>query len=110
MVLELLKEAKAVTIPADYVLFDTWFCSPSALINIKDVGDNVIAMSKKTETIHYCYQGMMQSSLSIYRKEKKRAEQSKYKLSFLAEVVKGEKHIPVKIVFVKNRNKMRLRA
>lgn len=105
VVLELLKEAKAAAIPADYVLFDTWFCSPSALINIKDVGYDVIAMAKKTETIHYCYQGMMQSALSIYRKEKKRSGRSKYKLSVLAEVVKDKKHIPIKIVFVKNRNK-----
>lgn len=47
----------------------------------------------------------MQSALSIYRKEKKQSGRSKYKLSVLAEVVKDEKHTPVKLVFVKNRNK-----
>lgn len=32
VMLTLLKDAKATEIPAKYVLFDTWFCSPSSLL------------------------------------------------------------------------------
>lgn len=44
VVLELLKEAKAANIPAWYVLFDTWFCSPASMIQIKELGYDVVAM------------------------------------------------------------------
>ena len=104
VVLTLLKEAKSMNIPARHVLFDTWFCSPSSLQNIREIGYDVIAMVKKSETIHFRYQGRMQSPLTIYRKEKKRSGRSKYLLSVMAEVVRDGKSFPIKLVFVRNRN------
>jgi len=104
VVLTLLKEAKSMKISARHVLFDTWFCSPSSLQNIREIGYDVIAMVKKSETIHFRYQGRMQSPLTIYRKEKKRSGRSKYLLSVMAEVVRDGKSFPVKLVFVRNRN------
>ena len=47
VILTLLTEAKAAQIPAKHVLFDTWFCLPSSLIQIKEIGYDVIAMAKK---------------------------------------------------------------
>ena len=38
VMLELIKEAIHYGIPAKHVLFDTWFCSPSSLTSIKDMG------------------------------------------------------------------------
>ena len=47
--LELLKAAKATAIPAKYVLFDSWFTSPSTLHAVKEIGYDVIGMVKKKE-------------------------------------------------------------
>lgn len=47
VMLTLLKEAKDADIPAKYVLFDTWFCSPDAMLQIKNIGYDVVGMVKK---------------------------------------------------------------
>ena len=49
VVLKLLQEVKAAGVPAQYVLFDTWFCSPSSLKAIHDLGYDVTAMAKKSK-------------------------------------------------------------
>ena len=60
--------------------------------------------SKKTDNIHFRYNGVMQSAQAIFRTSKKRRGVSKYLLSVEAEAVKDGKSIPVKLVFVRNRN------
>ena len=45
------------------------------------------------------------SLITIYNKNKKRRGRSKYLLSVMVEVVKDEKIIPAKVVYVRNRNK-----
>lgn len=105
VVLDLLKAAKDAAIPASYVLFDTWFCSPSSLIAIKNFGYDVVAMAKKTPKIHYLYDGKMQPLTEIYKKSKKRRGRSRYLLSVEVTVVKDNKSIPARIVFVRNKNK-----
>lgn len=105
VVQELLKEAKAAEIPAKYVLFDTWFCSPASMIQIKELGYDVVAMLKRTEKMHFQYQGRGQSAPAIFRAAKKRRGRSTYLFSVEVEARKGEKTIPVKLVFVRNRNK-----
>lgn len=42
--IELLKEAQNSGLPADYVLFDSWFSSPKTLHAVKALGYDVIAM------------------------------------------------------------------
>ncbi len=44
---ELLKVTKKATIPASYVLFDSWFSSPSTLHAVKSIGYDVIGMVKR---------------------------------------------------------------
>ena len=46
--LELLRQAKKTGIPSRYVLFDSWFCSPSTIHAVKGIKYDVIAMVKKT--------------------------------------------------------------
>jgi hypothetical protein len=92
-------------IPASHVLFDTWFCSPSSLISIKEMGYDVIAMAKKTPKIHYLYDGKMQPLTEIYKKNKKRRGRSKYLLSVEVSLVNDGHSIPARIVYVRNRNK-----
>ena len=103
--LELLKAAKATAIPAKYVLFDSWFTSPSTLHAVKEIGYDVIGMVKKTPKMFFRYNNEDLSLVSIYKKNKKRRGRSKYLLSVLVEVVKNDKIIPAKVVYVRNRNK-----
>jgi hypothetical protein len=104
VVLELIKTAKKAMIPASYVLFDTWFCSPSSLIAIKEMGYDVIAMAKKTSKMHYLYNGIMQPLTAIYKQNRKRRGRSRYLLSVEVSLEKDGKSIPARIVFVRNRN------
>ncbi|MGF7400850.1 transposase [Thermoanaerobacterium thermosaccharolyticum] len=92
-------------IPASYVLFDTWFCSPSSLIAIKEMGYDIIAMAKKTSKMHYLYNGIMQPLTAIYKQNRKRRGRSRYLLSVEVSLEKDGKSIPARIVFVRNKNK-----
>ncbi|HHZ13919.1 MAG: IS4 family transposase [Caldicoprobacterales bacterium] len=105
VVLELIKAAKKALIPASHVLFDTWFCSPSSLTAIKEMGYDVIAMAKKTPKMHYLYNGKMQPLTEIYKQNKKRRGKSRYLLSVEVALNKDEKSIPARIVYVRNKNK-----
>jgi hypothetical protein len=105
VVLELIKAAKKAFIPASHVLFDTWFCSPSSLIAIKEIGYDVIAMAKKTPKMHYLYKGTMQPLTEIYKQNKKRRGRSRYLLSVEVALIKDGKSIPARIVYVRNKNK-----
>lgn len=55
--LTLLREAKKAAIPAKYVLFDSWFSSPSSLHAVKEIGYEVIGMVKKTPKMFFRYDG-----------------------------------------------------
>ena len=103
--LELLKVTKKATIPASYVLFDSWFSSPSTLHAVKSIGYDVIVMVKKTPKMFFRYNGEDMSLISIYGKNKKRRGRSRYLLSVLVDVVKDGESIPAKVVYVRNRNK-----
>lgn len=104
VILELLKAAKTAKIPADYVLFDSWFTSLASLHAIKEIGYNVIGMVKKTEKMYFMYNGTRMSLPQIYRISKKRRGRSKYLLSVMIDVVKDGKTIPAKVVYVRNRS------
>lgn len=103
--LELLRTAKSVDIPAKYVLFDSWFTSPSTLHAVKEIGYDVIGMVKKTPKMFFRYNGTDMSLPSIYRLNKKRRGRSRYLLSVIVEVIKDGESIPAKIVYVRNKNK-----
>ena len=104
VMLRLLQEAKEAAIPAHHVLFDTWFCSPSSLLSIHALGYEVVAMAKKTEKIHYLHEGVMQDVKAIYKGHRKQRGRSKYLLSVEVAVCKGNEYLPVRLVFVRNRN------
>lgn len=74
--LELLKSAKKADIPAKYVLFDSWFSSPSSLHSVKEIGYDVIAMVKKTPKMFFRYNGEDMPLTTIYSKNKKRRGRS----------------------------------
>lgn len=94
--LELLKAAKKAAIPANYVLFDSWFPSPSTLYVVKGIGYDVIRMVKKTPKMFFRYKGEDMSLISLYNKNKKRRGRSRYLLSVILEVIKDGESIPAK--------------
>ena len=103
--LTLLDAAKKSAIPAKYVLFDSWFSSPSNLHAVKKTGYDVIGMVKKTPKMFFRYHGEDMPLASIYNRNKKRHGKSKYLLSVMVDVVKEDEIIPAKVVYVRNRNK-----
>lgn len=61
-------------------------------------------MKKKKENIHYLYEGVMQDVKAIYRTHWKRRGRSKYLLSVDAAVREGIETLPIRLIFVRNRN------
>ena len=105
VMLDLIKEAKKTGINASYVLFDSWFTSPSTVHAICGLGYNVISMVKKSPKMFFRYQDENLPLTKIYQLNKKRRGRSKYLLSVIVDVIKDDKVIPAKIVYVRNRNK-----
>lgn len=102
--LELLKSAKAASIPAKYVLFDSWFTSPSTIHAVKEIGYDVVGMVKKTPKMFFRYEGNDISLSEIYKHNKKRRGKSRFLLSVKVDVIKDGESIPAKVVYVRNKN------
>lgn len=64
--LELIKKAQSAGHKADYVLFDSWFSSPSHIITIKSLGLDSIAMIKKSSKIRYEFNGELLSLQKLF--------------------------------------------
>lgn len=103
--LTLLEQAKKAEIPAKYVLFDSWFTSPSTLHAVKNLKYEVIGMVKKSPKTLFFYEGEKLSLKAIYTRSKKRPGRSRYLLSVDVAVEKDGVSIPAKIVYVRNKNK-----
>ncbi len=103
--LALLEQAKEAEIPAKYVLFDSWFTSPSTLHAVKKLKYDVIGMVKKTPKMLFTYKGEKLSLIKIYKQCKKRRGRSRYLLSVMIDVEKDGVSIPAKVVYVRNRTK-----
>ena len=104
VMLELLKSALKSGHKAKYVLFDSWFSNPKQIIEIRNLGLNVIAMIKRTPKIKYIFNGQSCDIKNIYAESKKRRGRSKYLLSVNVKVVHNSKMVDAKIVYVRNRN------
>ena len=104
---KLISEAVDAGIRAKYVLFDSWFSSPKVIRSMKKQGLDVVAMVKKSSTIHYRFQGQMLSCKDIFNCCKHRRGRSRYLLSVPVEI-RGEDDdaapIAAKLVFVRNRS------
>ncbi|MFR8249934.1 MAG: hypothetical protein ACLVAT_13270 [Lachnospiraceae bacterium] len=75
--LALLEAAKKAAIPAKYVLFDSWFSSPSTFHAVKRMDLDVIGMVKKSPKMFFATDGEDMSLISIYNRNKKRRGQIK---------------------------------
>ena len=111
VVYHMVKQAQAIGIPFDYVLFDTWFSNPAQLVDLKEIGADVIAMIKKGST-KYTYKNPETGEecklnvKEIYSRNKKRRGRSRYLLSVNVTISnKDGKSIPVKLVYARNHSR-----
>jgi len=102
--LKLLESAQIASIPAKYVLFDSWFTSPSTIHAVKEIGYDVVAMVKRTPKMFFRYNGTDISLPKIYNQNKKRRGKSRFLLSVMVDVIKDGETIPAKVVYVRNKN------
>ena len=107
VILALLRQAKEAGIPAKHVLFDSWFCTPSAMLDLKELGYFVIGMIKKSRTLQFRVNGKMQDVKTIYRTHQKRRGRAAWKLSVAGVAVKEGREVPVRLVYIANRNNPR---
>jgi DDE superfamily endonuclease len=105
VLVELIAQAKAAGIAADYLLFDSWFSFPATIIRLLEEKVQVICMLKAMKTT-YDYQGTKLTLNELYKGLRKRAGRAKILASCvvtLGEATDGSK-IMAKIVFVRNRS------
>ena len=107
LALEMLENAKSATVIPDYVLFDSWFSSPSFILSVKALGYDAVARLKNHENFRYIFQGQCLSLSQIYKMSKKRRGRSRYLLSVEVKVQHKDftETIPAKIVFARDRKK-----
>ena len=79
--MEMIRLALASGLLASYVLFDSWFSTPSNIVALKKKKLDVVAIVKKTPKVHYRYEGKMLPATEIYKRNRKRRGRSRYLLS-----------------------------
>lgn len=98
--IQLIRNALTAGIKADYVLMDTWFTTEPILKEILNTGIHAIGMVKQLKQ-RYTYNGRQYTLPGL----KKFVDFSGARNIFGSLVVTTKTGIPVKIVFVRNRNK-----
>ncbi len=97
-------------IPAQYVLFDSWFTFPKTVVRIKNLKRDVIGMIKITEKVHYLYENEWQDVKAIYQKIKKSADPNAQIMGSAcvrlreSKSATAEEWVDARIVFVKDRH------
>ena len=105
VLLSMLKQIKAMAIPAKHVLFDSWFSFPATMMAIEKIGFFVVGRLKKAKNIKYLFNGERKTLTEIYSMSKKRPGRSKYLLSVCVLLYNSEgQTLPARIVFVRDRS------
>ena len=105
VMVQLLKFALDAGHKAKYVLFDSWFSNPKQIVDIHNLGLDVIAMVKRSSKIRYLFNGESRNIKQIYAASKKRRGRSRYLLSVKVKVVRENTTVDARIVCVRNRSK-----
>jgi len=96
-------------IPAQYLLFDSWFSYPKVILDVLERNLNVICMLKTLPHVHYRYMDKVFNLKSLYNYIYKKPGKAKILASVIVELGKNKADEPVnvKIVFVRDRNRSR---
>lgn len=98
---DMIQRALSSGINADYVLMDSWFTMPPLIKGIVEQGIDVIGMVKATKQ-RYSVAGELVDLKKLYRLAQPMQGKKSILRSIHCEMANG---IPVKIVFIQNRNK-----
>jgi hypothetical protein len=98
---DMLRRILSVGVKAKYVLMDSWFTHPATVTKLHKHLP-VIGMVKKTEKIHYEYQGQHIDIKAIYRRLRKKPGRAKILASTIVTLKNGP---AAKLVFVRDRIK-----
>jgi len=101
---ELVAQAHAGGVRADYLLFDSWFAFPATIIGLLEKGQQVICMLKSAKT-RYGYKGFDLTLDELYKSVHKRCGRAKVLASIQVELGTNSenKAVMAKIVFVRAR-------
>ncbi|WP_094243555.1 transposase [Tetragenococcus halophilus] len=105
VLIELLQATLKEGIQAKYVLFDSWFSSPKMFHALRGLNLHAVCMVKRSKKVYYRYHGEWVDVKTIFQIEKKRRGRSRYLLSVCVESELEGKILPIKLVYVRNRNK-----
>jgi len=102
---ELVAQAKAAGIDADYLLFDSWFSFPSTIIRLLQEKMHVVCMLKAMKTT-YGYQGKQMTLNALYKSLRKKSGRAKVLASCVVTLgtAADGSAIMSKIVFVRDRS------
>jgi hypothetical protein len=105
--IDLIKQAVSFNIPAQYVLFDSWFTYPVILRQIRELKLHTIAMVKAMPKVYYSFQDSKMNLKSLYAAVKKKRGKAKILSSVIVGIGNDSngKEILAKIVFVRDRNR-----
>ena len=105
VLVELVAQAKAADIAAEYLLFDSWFSFPATIIRLLEEKLQVICMLKAMKTT-YGYQGAQVTLNELYKSLRKRTGRAKILSSCIVTLgsTADDTAIMAKIVFVRDRS------
>lgn len=101
--LDMISQAKGNGVEASYLLADSWFINPAQIVDLKQLGLDVVGMMKKGKA-KLMHEGKMKTVKEIFRSSKKRRGRSRYLLSTQAWITTDDVSVKVRLVFVRNRN------
>lgn len=107
--IDLIKNAIKYSIPAKYVLFDSWFSFPSLLKKIILLKKHVVARVKAHYRVFYKYNGRSLNLTNLYAQLRKKRGRAQIITSAIVQIGKYDNNKPVKakIVFVRERSSRR---
>ena len=105
VLLEMLKQARKMKVPAKHVLFDSWFTWPTTMLEILKIGYHSVGMLKNMKTVKYMVNDVKMTLKEIYESHRNRPGKSKYLLSVMVQIYNDKGELaPFRIVFVRDRN------
>lgn len=106
---DLLNQISAYKIPAQYILFDSWFAYPGVIIKIFQYKLHTLCMLKDMPKVFYRYMGISMNLRTLYSKTRKKRGRAKILTSAIIELGKDitGKPVEAKIVFVRDRNRVK---
>jgi len=102
---DLLEQAGNFSIPASYVLFDSWFAFPKVIKKVLEYNYQVVCRLKSMHRVYYNYKGKKYNLKQLYKTLKKnRSKKSKVVASVIVDLGKNKKgeNVKAKIIFLRD--------